>query len=245
MTLKVTTANSACGTGNSYTYGIALVVLAVFVFGGCRNRVESVPAFPAEEADTSDSVRELVLSPFDSLFKEYSDSVFDWKLLAAIACVESGFDSSLVSGRGAFGLMQMMPSTYRQMLSRIGISDTDTVSNALNVYAAVQQLNDMDRLFGFIGKEERLNYVLAGYNCGHGHVFDAMRIARKNGINRYLWKNIEDVFTIMSDEEVYMDTLTCRYGRFEGVETSAYVRKVKNKYDEYCRLDSASVHKGS
>lgn len=192
-----------------------------------------------DEPQTEEQPNEvLVLSPYDDIFKEYADSVFDWKLLAAIAYVESGFDTSKVSPSGASGLMQVMPVTYRHMLSRLDIADSDSVSTRLNVYAAVQQLSDMDRQFSFINGQERINYVLAAYNCGHGHVFDAMRIARNEGINRYRWNNIEEVIRRMESEEVYSDTSLCKFGKFRGDETIRYVRKVRKKYQEYCRMDS-------
>lgn len=209
----------------------AAIILVLFLHRTCADVEET----PVEVLETG-----FVLSPFDDIFKEYADSLYDWKLLAAIADVESSFDTLKVSPSGAFGLMQVMPATYRQMIGRLGIGDSDSVSTRLNVYAAVQQLSDMDRQFSFINKEERLNYVLASYNCGHGHVFDAMRIARKEGINRYRWSNIEEVIGRMRLEEVYSDTVNCKFGKFIGDETIKYVRKVKKKYQEYCRLDSLS-----
>ena len=181
-----------------------------------------------------------VISPYDSLFRAHSDTIFDWRLLAAIAFVESGFDTTLVSNRGAFGLMQVMPSTYKGMINRLGITDTDSINNYLNIYAAKQQLADMNSLFSFIGAEERINFILGSYNSGHGHILDAMRIARKQGVNRYVWSNIEQVFKTMSQEEVYTDSI-CRNGRFDGTETINFVRKVKRKYREYCQLDSIPV----
>ena len=52
------------------------------------------------------------ISPYDSLFREYADTLgWDWKLLAAVAYVESKFDTAAVSSVGARGLMQMMPQS--------------------------------------------------------------------------------------------------------------------------------------
>ena len=42
----------------------------------------------------------LYISPFDSLFRLYADSVCDWKMLAAIAYVESKFDTAAASHTG-------------------------------------------------------------------------------------------------------------------------------------------------
>ena len=211
----------------------AAVIVLLFVWRGFR---------PGKEPPEQVGEPGLVISPYDSIFKEYADTLFDWKLLAAIACVESEFDTAKVSQRGAFGLMQVMPSTYRYMIARKGLTeaDSDSVSTSLNVYAAVQQLSDMNEMFGFINPEERLNFILGSYNCGHGHVFDAMRIARREGINRYLWSNIEDVIRMMDREEVYSDSI-CRYGRFNGDETIGFVRKVRSVYRKYCEMDTLST----
>lgn len=208
----------------------AVIIVVLFSTRTCRRQEseETEVAVPDTAA--------LVISPYDSIFKAYADSMFDWKLLAAIAYVESKFDTSSVSNRGAFGLMQVMPSTYSHMVSRLGV-DSDSVTTSLNVYAAVQQLSDMNEQFSFINPSERINYILASYNSGHGHIFDAMRIARKNGINRYVWTNIEDVILTMSDEEVYSDSV-CLFGCFKGTETLQFVRKVRRKYQEYCELDT-------
>ncbi len=208
----------------------AAVIVALFTVKTCGGKKTDMEIAP-------EPVPGLVISQYDSIFKAHSDSLFDWRLLAAIAYTESRFDTSLVSVRGAFGLMQVMPATYSNMVSRMGV-DSDSVSTSLNVYAAVQHLRDMNEQFHFINPSERLNFILGAYNCGAGRVFDAMRIARKNGINRYVWSNIEEVMATMSDEAVYSDSTVCRFGRFNSGETVRYVRNVRKKYQEYCALDT-------
>lgn len=178
----------------------------------------------------------LYISPFDSLFRLYADSLFDWKLLAAIAYTESKFDTSAVSGMGAMGLMQIMPSTYRHMLARMGETDTNAHNPELDVRVAVRYLHEMSEMFGFINEKERINYILGSYNGGTSHIFDAMRIARRDGINRYRWSNIEPILAMLNDSTVYSDTV-CLYGAFDATETLSYVRKVKRKYSEYNTLD--------
>ena len=56
------------------------------------------------------------ISDYDSIFRVYADTIgWDWKMLAAVAYVESKFDTSAVSSVGAQGLMQIMPQTARAM----------------------------------------------------------------------------------------------------------------------------------
>lgn len=174
----------------------------------------------------------LYISPFDSVFRLYADSVFDWKMLAAIAYVESKFDTAARSHRGAQGLMQIMPATYRHTLARMGVPDTMAQSVELDVMVAVHYMKDLGKLFDFINEKERINYILGSYNGGSNHIFDAMRIARKKGINRYNWSSLSPVLASLSDPEVYNDSV-CQYGAFDATETLNYVRKVTRKYNEY------------
>ncbi len=219
-------------SGRKVTVLLLTAVLLVVLFF-LRSRCSA----PAEELPYQTVQREkrdfghVEISDFDSLMQACQDSVFDWTLLSAIACVESGYDTSLVSGAGAFGLMQLMPSTYRHMLARMDV-DTNQVSSELSVRAAVQYLHELDGLFHFIDPEERLNYILASYNGGPGHVFDAMRLARRDGIDRFRWNSLLPVLQSLSDSIVAQDTL-CRNGIFQGDETISYINRVRKKYSSY------------
>lgn len=208
----------------------ALILVLFLTRTRCRNESES-------GEDYQEVPEQFVyISPFDSIFRLYADSVCDWKMLAAIAYVESKFDTAARSYRGAQGLMQIMPSTYRHFLSKMGESDTLAQNVELDVKVAVRYLNDLSNLFSFINEKERINYMLGSYNGGSNHIFDAMRIARKNGVNRYNWSSLTPVLISLKDPEVYMDSV-CQYGVFDATETLQYVNRVKRKYKEYSDLD--------
>ena len=205
----------------------AALILVLFLTKG-RNRNSVM-----EEEETAQSpVEYLYISPFDSLFRAYADSVCDWKMLAAIAYVESRFDTTARSGMGAQGLMQIMPSTYHHILARMGMADTMAQNVDLDVRVAVRYLDDLSNLFNFINENERINYILGSYNGGSNHIFDAMRIARKKGINRYSWSSLAPVLSSLTDPEVYGDSV-CLYGAWDATETLNYVRRVTRKYKEY------------
>lgn len=210
----------------------ATLILVLFL---TRDRYQSPEEETAEE--TVPVPEQFVyISPFDSVFRLYADSVCDWKMLAAIAYVESKFDTTARSHRGAQGLMQIMPATYRHTLAKMGVSDTMAQNVELDVRVAVRYLDDLDNLFGFINRTERINYILGSYNGGSNHIFDAMRIARKKGINRYSWSSLTPVLESMNDPSVYSDSV-CIYGAFDASETLNYVRAVKRVYREYNSLD--------
>ena len=210
----------------------ATLILVLFL---TRDRYQSPEEETAEE--TVPVPEQFVyISPIDSVFRLYGDSVCDWKMLAAIAYVESKFDTTARSHRGAQGLMQIMPATYRHILAKMGVSDTMAQNVELDVRVAVRYLDDLDNLFGFINRTERINYILGSYNGGSNHIFDAMRIARKKGINRYSWSSLTPVLESMKDPSVYSDSV-CIYGAFDASETLNYVSTVKRVYREYNSLD--------
>lgn len=212
----------------------AALILTLFL---TRTRCSN-PSEPIEEEVVVDPKQEqnLYISPFDSLFRLYADSVCDWKMLAAIAYVESKFDTAVRSHRGAQGLMQIMPATYRHTLAKMGVPDTMAQNVELDVRVAVRYMDDLSNLFGFINDRERINYILGSYNGGSNHIFDAMRIARKKGINRYNWNSLAPVLASLSDPNVYNDSV-CQYGPFDATETLNYVRLVTSKYKEYKERD--------
>ena len=185
-----------------------------------------------EEATVPIPEQYLYISPYDSLFRLYADSVCDWKMLAAIAYVESKFNASARSHRGAQGLMQIMPATYHHMLAKMGVPDTMAQSVELDVRVAVRYMDELSKLFSFINERERMNYILGSYNGGSNHIFDAMRVARKNGVNRYNWNSLSPVLASLSDPEVYNDSV-CQFGQFDATETLNYVKQVNRKYNEY------------
>ena len=204
----------------------ALILTLFFVRMRCSN--------PSEEVEEMAPKQEqyLYISPYDSLFRLYADSVCDWKMLAAIAYVESKFDTAARSYRGAQGLMQIMPATYRHTLAKMGVPDTMAQNVELDVRVAVRYMDELGNLFSFINDRERINYILGSYNGGSNHIFDAMRIARKNGVNRYSWYSLAPVLASLSDPEVYNDSV-CQFGAFDATETLNYVRLVTRKYNEY------------
>ena len=208
----------------------AALILTLFLTRTCKQ--DPVADIPTEEEVPVIPQQFVYISPFDSIFRLYADSVCDWKMLAAIAYVESKFDTTARSYRGAQGLMQIMPSTYRHLLAKMGVSDTLAQSVELDIRVAVKYIDDLGDLFDFINDKERMNYILGSYNGGSNHIFDAMRIARKKGINRYNWNSLSPVLASLSDPEVYNDSV-CQYGAFDATETLNYVRRVNRKYNEY------------
>lgn len=82
----------------------------------------------------------------------------DPRLVMAVIAVESGFHIAAQSPAGAYGLGQLMPSTWRAM----GINPADPVAN---IYASIRVLRGQLDWFG-----SNPALALAAYNAGRGAV---------------------------------------------------------------------------
>ena len=99
-------------------------------------------------------------SAYDSLVRQASRAYqMDEALVRAVIHTESAFNPSAVSPKGASGLMQLMPGTA----SRYGVRDIfDPVEN---VYAGVQYLHDLKKMFN-----GNTQLAVAAYNAGENAV---------------------------------------------------------------------------
>lgn len=87
----------------------------------------------------------------------------DWRILAAVAYVESGFDSLALSGQGDMGLMQIRPTTWREWAPAVAASDPfDSYSNVL---VAARYLDYLRTLLGERGHPQT-EWMLIAYNWG-------------------------------------------------------------------------------
>lgn len=177
------------------------------------------------------SLKEGKISHYDELFKKYSKDIdWDWRMLASLAYTESNFDTTAVSWAGAKGLMQLMPATARAM----GVPSGKEQNPEQSIKAAIKYIAATDRSLSMIpDKQERLNFILASYNAGLGHIYDAMALAEKYGKNKLVWKdNVENFILLKSNEEYFTDPV-CKNGYFRGIETYNFVRDIMSRYESY------------
>ncbi|MDE6347421.1 MAG: transporter substrate-binding domain-containing protein [Bacteroides sp.] len=176
------------------------------------------------------SLREGKISHYDNLFKKYAPEIgWDWRLLASLAYTESNFDSTAVSWAGAKGLMQLMPATARAM----GVPPGKEQDPEESIKAAVKYIATTARSFAKVPEEERINFVLASYNSGIGHVQDAMALAEKYGKNKYIWKNNVETYILLKSNEEYFSDPVCKNGYFRGIETYNFVREITARFEQY------------
>ncbi len=151
------------------------------------------------------------LNQYKTLFKKYGEMYsMDWLLLAAQAYQESRFDPNARSHTGAQGLMQLLPSTAKDM----GFNDIRAPED--NVHAGAKYLRwIMDRYFPGeeITNDDRLRFALAAYNAGPANIRRSRSIAANMGYDETQWFNHTEIGTM----------------RQVGLEPVHYVRNI-NKY---------------
>ena len=208
-------------------------ILAVYVFAtyGYNNekQTETANTVVPEYEYLSPHV---TLSHFDNFFREAADSIeLDWMLIAAIAYTESRFDSTAVLSVGARGVMQMMPRT----LKGLEVPDSLHADNRSNIMAAAKYLKSLFYRFRHIkDTDERINFVLASYNAGYGHIMDAMRLARKYGYDKHKWHANVDSFLVKKSIPEYYNDSICRNGEFKDwKQTLSFVKKVKRHWKRF------------
>lgn len=175
------------------------------------------------------------LSNYDHLFQRFAgDANADWRLLAALSYQESCFDPHARSWAGACGLMQLMPGTAAQL----GVSSANIFDPVTNVAAGARLIRQLQSAFSDVpDPSERMNFVLASYNGGIGHVRDAMALTQKYGGNKYRWAEVSQMILKLSEPRFYQDPIV-RNGYMRGTETYNYVLLVRQRYHRYSGIAS-------
>jgi len=173
------------------------------------------------------------ISLYDDIVKEYSEIIgWDWRLLSSLIYQESRFNPGTSSRVGAFGLMQLMPVTAQKY-------EIDSLSSpSEQILAGVKYLKWLDTQLQkkVICFEERKKFVVAAYNVGLGHIFDAQGLADKHGRNSQIWDNNVDYYLLNKSEPQYYNDTLVRHGMIKGRETVAMVKQIWERYHHYLNL---------
>jgi len=141
---------------------------------------------------------------------------------------ESRFDAGAKSWAGAGGLMQIMPATAK------GLGVKNRHDPTQSVIGGTKYLRILWNRFDSIpDDEQRQKFVMASYNCGHGHVVDAQRLAKKRGLDQNKWDdNVEKMILALMYRKNFTDPVV-RYGYARGIEPYNYVTQIFERYQHY------------
>jgi len=170
------------------------------------------------------------LSPYDDLVKPLAEKYgMDWRLLIAQMYQESKFDPNAKSFAGALGLMQVMPRTAREL----GYDNLHIPSNGIK--AGITYMHWLEARFpGDLDLQERILFTLAAYNAGAGHVRDARRLAKQQGLDPDRWfEHVEKAMLMLSKPEYYKKA---RFGYVRGSEPVHYVKSIRDRYLGYLQI---------
>jgi membrane-bound lytic murein transglycosylase MltF len=124
-------------------------------------------------------------SAYAPLFKKYGEKYgIDWMLIAALSFQESRFNPNAKSRHGAVGLMQVLPSTAKDM----GIPNIESPED--NIHAGVKYLDFViNRYFSDdnLPMDERVRFTLASYNAGPANIRRSRSTTEQMGYDSTIW----------------------------------------------------------
>ena len=170
------------------------------------------------------------ISIYDDMIKAESQKIgWDWRLLASLICTESRFRPQARSTSGAMGLMQLKADAFTHLNLRPSYSPQQNIS------AGVQYIKWLDDLFkaDVINLDERVKFVLASYNIGHGHVTDARKLAEKYGKDPNRWDNNVEYFLLHKTLAQYYKDPLAEHGFCKGYIPCFYVEEIMDRYGYY------------
>jgi membrane-bound lytic murein transglycosylase F len=181
------------------------------------------------------SLREGSISRYDDLIKKYSSKIkWDWRLLASLIYQESRFNPKVKSHAGAYGLMQLMPTTR----AYFGVDSSSSVEKQIEAGVKFIRLLDKQISSRIPDDEERIKFILASYNIGWGHILDAVKIAGKTGRNSQKWDSNVDLCLLSKSNPEVFRLEEVKHGYAKGKETYMFVKQIMERFEHYKNLVS-------
>lgn len=168
------------------------------------------------------------ISGYDKYIKAASKRYgVDWKFVSSIIFQESHFSSDVLGMGGSFGLMQMMPGTYRQYGMTTNAAEDEQirvgVKHISSLYSSFVKTVDSTDIYCF---------VAAAYNAGINHILDAQALCKKYNGNARSWNQVSEFLILKSEKKYYSDPVV-HSGYYPGKHTVKYVDEVMNRYKGY------------
>lgn len=172
------------------------------------------------------------ISIYDDYFKEAAEnSGWEWKLLASLCFQESRFNPDAISFGGAYSMMQFMPEIGPLYGVFIDSPPKDQIMGG-----ALKLAKDLKSWSEIPDEIQRKKFTIATYNSGKSHILDAQRLAKKHGLDPYVWDdNVEKMILNLSKREFYKDPVV-KSGIAKGRVTYNYVREIFKRYEMWSSL---------
>jgi membrane-bound lytic murein transglycosylase F len=199
---------------------ILLLVAALMPAGAARAQESTVERAGralerAAQARAAKKISERYDPTFRKYTKRYFGPAFDWKYFKAQGFAESGLSATAKSWVGARGVMQLMPSTYREIASHrpeFGTIDQPE----WNIAAGIMHDRYLWTLWSKdIPDDERHRFMFASYNAGEGTINRALAVA-KSRVGPPAWSSVERIAPSVQ--------------RWRYAETLGYVRRIDSTY---------------
>jgi membrane-bound lytic murein transglycosylase F len=161
----------------------------------------------------------------------------DWRLVLAVMKRESRFSPKAVSDKGAYGLMQIMPSTQQELAEKLGVDDLQTPIN--NIRAGTFHLWSLYQVFDKADDENRMELTLAAYNAGLNRVLDAQDVAGYLGDDPNDWEAVKAALPLLSRRYSTLHRRIWQSGKpragyfRDWRQTQAYVDTIMDYYNEF------------
>lgn len=164
------------------------------------------------------------LPKYEKFFKDAAKKEqVDWRLLAAMGYQESLWQPAVTSKTGVRGLMMLTQNTAQAMGVSNRLDAQQSIMGGAKYLALIKSELDDD-----IEEPDRTWFALAAYNVGGGHLDDARKLAKKEGLNPNKWLDVKKMLPRLAQKQWYSKT---RYGYARGGEPVHFVANIRRYYD--------------
>ena len=167
------------------------------------------------------------ISEYDFLIQKYSRKIgWDWRLISSLVYQESRFISTVKSRKGATGLMQLVPKTA----AFLGVDNIE--DDEKNIEAGTKLVKYLDDYYAkdsTITQTERIKFVLAAYNSGHGRIDICRKSTEMNGYDSSNWADVVNSRKNKNPQKISAKS-------FLSKETVLFVHEILERYEHYKNL---------
>jgi len=155
--------------------------------------------------------------------KAGKDNNIEWILLASMAYQESHWNKKAKSPTGVRGLMMLTLDTARH----IGVNNR--VEPHQSIFGGAYYFNKLlKKIPAKVTGRDRVFFALASYNLGYWHVHDAMKLAKKQGLDDTKWINLKKTLPLLRQKKWHQQA---HFGYARGDEAVKYVENIRRYYD--------------